>query len=100
MLHRSRYELNDAPVRFFVRRQSFPERSIIADMHPPTNGPPKEFQKCILFRLCIPIHEDINQIQKDPNFAIKASCMDENVFVPCQEKTAEFEVMMIDLIEL
>ena len=90
VLQRSKYELNDAPVRFFVRRQSFPRDSIIDLMYPEINSSAKEFKHCVLYSQCLSMENGKNSILNDTN---KESCLDENVSEVCSNNTIRFEVM-------
>lgn len=92
VLQRSKYELNDAPVRFFVRRQSFPDDSIIDLMYPETNSLAKEFKQCVLYRQCLPVEKGDSRILNDTTHT-KESCLDEHVSEVCPNNTIKFEVM-------
>ena len=94
ILIRSRYEMNDAPVRFFVRRQSFPPEAIIEQMYPDKNPLSIHSEKCTLFHQCLPINGDKSTLLDDNHVNIKP-CIAVESLSECPQNTTAFEVIRI-----
>ena len=84
--------MNDAPVRFFVRRQSFPTEAIIKQMYPYKNRPSIHSKKCTLFHQCLPNNGEKRTLLDDSHVIIKA-CIAVESLSQCQQNTTAFEVI-------
>ena len=84
--------MNDAPVRFFVRRQSFPSEAVIEQMYPDKNRPSMHSKKCTLFHRCLPKNGEKSML-RDDNYIYIKPCIDMESLSECPQNTTAFEVI-------
>ena len=92
VLARSKYEMNDAPVRSFVRRQSFPPLAFIDEMYPKANQSSINSTKCTLFHRCLQNHVKKHTLMDDIKIKFKP-CLSEESISACAPNTTAFRVI-------